>query len=73
MAKFRFIGDPRDGGGPAVYHRAGIDFPKGKPVDVPDDVAAKLATHSHFEEVKPGRRPRVSDDQEQHRNLPSGA
>lgn len=45
----RFVGDPRDGGGPENLTVHGLAFVKGGWRDVPDDVAGKLATHSHFE------------------------
>lgn len=72
--KFRFTGDPSDGGsGPDVLSAFGHDFPKGEGVIVSEELAERLRGHSHFEEVKPGRKPKVKDDQDQHRDLPSGA
>lgn len=48
--RIRFIGDPRDGGsGPDVFTLWGNDLPKGEFVDVPDEIAAKVAHNDHFE------------------------
>lgn len=49
MAQVTFSGDPRSPGtdpATAVFH--GVTFPLGKPAEVSEDVARKLATHSHF-------------------------
>lgn len=46
----RFIGDPRDNwSGSERLTMLGADFIKGEWADVSDEVAGKLATHSHFE------------------------
>lgn len=49
MPKITFTGDPNPNAtNPASLDHLGVTFPLGVPVDVPDDVAQKLATHSHF-------------------------
>jgi hypothetical protein len=49
MAKIAFTGDPRNPGtDPAVADFFGIKFPFGEPLEVPDDIAARLRNHSHF-------------------------
>lgn len=60
MAKFTFVGDPKDGfSGPESIRVGGVDFPKGEAVTVDDDLAAKLKGHSHFAEgtAKPPKQP----------------
>ncbi len=54
MAKFRFIGNPRDPkDSRASVTFGGIVFPLGEPVEVTDDaVMAKLRGNSHFAEVQ---------------------
>jgi hypothetical protein len=48
--KVTYIGDPRDGlSGPDPLVWNGLAFPKGKPIDVDDATAARLARNSHFE------------------------
>lgn len=51
MMKAKYIGDPRDGGKdlPDNFGAYGVDFERGKFVDVPDDKAAKIAGNNHFE------------------------
>lgn len=50
--KFRFIGDPNEGGGgPLSIQVFGHTFNRVEGTEVPDTVAAKLRRHSHFEEV----------------------
>lgn len=53
MAKFRFIGNPRDPkDSRASITFGGIIFPLGEPVEVVNEaVAAKLRGNSHFSEV----------------------
>ncbi len=48
MATATFIGDPRGGANPPECEMAGIVFPLGQPIDVPDMLAAKLAGNGHF-------------------------
>lgn len=49
MAQVTFSGDPRNPGtDPAKLVMHGVTFPLGQPVEVADDIAAKLRTHSHF-------------------------
>jgi len=48
--KARFKGDPNDNwSGPAVLPTYGVDFIKGEWMPVSDEVAVKLAGHSHFD------------------------
>jgi len=51
--KAKYIGDPRNPGEannlPDETTAFGVVFPKGKFVDVPDEVAHKFAGNSHFE------------------------
>lgn len=53
MAKFRFIGNPRDPkDSRASVTIGGLVFPLGEPVEVADEaVAAKLRGNGHFAEV----------------------
>jgi len=54
--KFRFIGNPRKRfEGPESIVLAGVTFPKGELVEVPESLAVKLATNDHFEKAKVGR------------------
>lgn len=49
MPKVTFTGDPRaPGTDPQVLPMHGIEFPFGRAVDVADEIATKLSTHSHF-------------------------
>lgn len=48
MPKATFSGDPRGGENPPVCHLAGYEFPLGEPIDVSDELAAKLAGNHHF-------------------------
>lgn len=51
--KAKYIGDPRNPGEaknvPEEFTAFGVTFPKGKFVDVPDNLAAKFEGNSHFE------------------------
>lgn len=51
--KAKFIGDPRNPGEanslPEETTAFGVAFPRGKFVDVPDEVAAKFVGNTHFE------------------------
>lgn len=50
MPNVRFIGDPNDDfSGPSTIRVWGHDFRKGDYLNVPDSVAAKAETHSHFQ------------------------
>lgn len=49
MPKLIFAGDPRGGENPPVCEMHGVKFPLNEAVEVADAVAAKLATHSHFQ------------------------
>lgn len=64
--KAKFVGDPSQPEGteaiPENITVRGIDFPKGKWVDVPDDLAAKFVGHSHFETK--GEEPEVAAEAE---------
>lgn len=61
--KFRFIGDPANGGdGPDMTTLHGVDFPKGQAVTVASEaLMALLAGNSHFEAVKTRQRKAASD------------
>lgn len=49
--RFVFTGDPINGDDPATINWIGKTFAlNGDPVSVPDEIAEKLATHSHFTE-----------------------
>jgi hypothetical protein len=71
MAKFRFIGNPRDPkDSRASITFGGIVFPLGEPVEVANEaVAAKLRGNSHFSEVQTRNR----EPKEEVVSLPSGA
>lgn len=64
--KFRFIGDPRNGGtGPDRLEKFDHVFTRDGWTDVEDEwVIAKLKGHSHFEASKGGRPRRVVVDKE---------
>jgi hypothetical protein len=51
--KAKYIGDPRNPGEaqnlPEETTAFGVVFPRGKFVDVPDDVAGKFVGNTHFE------------------------
>jgi len=71
MAKFRFIGNPRDPkDSRASITFGGIVFPLGDPVEVVNEaVAAKLRGNSHFSEVQTRNR----EPKEETASPPSGA
>lgn len=48
--KFKFIGSGDSD--PEKIVVAGVEFPKGKAVNVSDELAEKLANNSHFQAVK---------------------
>ena len=49
MTRYAFTGDPTRGGdGPAVIVWHGVTFPKGVPVEVSAELAAKLDRHNHW-------------------------
>lgn len=47
--KAKFIGDATDESVPETFTAFGVEFPKGKFVDVPADKEVKFAGNSHFE------------------------
>lgn len=50
--KFRFIGDPNDGGsGPDSVELFGLSFGRAEATEVPDDVAERLKRNNHFKAV----------------------
>jgi len=56
MRRFTFIGDPKaPGQDPGAIRYRGLDFAlDGEAVPVPDEMAERLAGHSHFAKVVPG-------------------
>lgn len=47
--KAKYVGDATDESVPENFSAFGVDFPKGKFVDVPADKEAKFVGNSHFE------------------------
>lgn len=50
--KAKYIGDPGEGAKPNIpdeFEAFGVTFERGKFVDVPDEVAGKIAGNNHFE------------------------
>lgn len=61
MARARFIGDPKDEfSGPRTLTNWGHTFVKGEFVDVPDSVAKKAETNTHFEVEGSGNTPEIT-------------
>lgn len=62
--RLRYIGDPKNGGeGHDVLLAYGLRWPKGEPVEVSPELAAKLRGNDHFEPVKGRPRKVVADDE----------
>ena len=65
MPRLRYVGDPKNGGeGHAVLVAYGLEWPKGEPVNVPEELAARLAGNDHFEVVRGRPKKAVADDQD---------
>jgi len=60
--KFKFLGTEAC---PNEIMVRDVDFPKGKAVEVNDDLAAKLTALDYFAEVKPRGRKATPDDQDE--------
>lgn len=58
MATATFTGDPRAPGfDPALVELHGIAFPLNEPIEVPDAIALRLSSHSHFTVTGQAERP----------------
>ena len=65
MRYFRFIGDPRDGGGPERVTVYGLEFGRHEPTGVESEaVSKKLAGNSHFQEMMRDDTPSEEPDAE---------
>lgn len=65
MPRFRFTGDPRPGKhSPSEATIAGHRFTlDGAPVEVSEELAARLRRNNHFAEVRVGRPPKPREDE----------